>query len=176
MRAGRSRERTICRLAGFLLAAAQLGAAPGAHAADATYAVKLLTPETALRAAQSALAKCRDSGYQVAVSVVDRSGITQVTLRDRFAGPHTVEVSANKAWTAVSFKTNTSELEKASRPGQAMSGLRHVARFTAIGGGVTIEAGGSLLGAIGVSGAPGGDADESCALAGTKAIADSLEF
>jgi uncharacterized protein GlcG (DUF336 family) len=97
-------------------------------------------------------------------------------LRDRYAGPHTVELSTNKAWTALSFKTNTSELERASRPGQAMSGLRHVPRFAAIGGGVAIEAGGSLLGAIGVSGAPGGDADESCALAGIKAIADSLEF
>ena len=176
MRRGRALERGFRQLIGSLLAAVQLGAAPGALAAEATFAVKLLTPETALKAAQSALAKCRDSGYQVAVSVVDRDGITQVLLRDRFAGPHTVEVSANKAWTAVSFKTNTSELEKASRPGQAMAGLRHVARFTAIGGGVTIEAGGSLLGAIGVSGAPGGDADESCALAGSKAIADSLEF
>jgi uncharacterized protein GlcG (DUF336 family) len=145
-------------------------------AEEATYALKQLTPETALRAAQAALAKCRDNGYQVAVSVVDRHGITQVLLRDRFAGPHTVDVSANKAWSAVSFKTNTSELEKSSRAGTAMSGLRHVPRFTAIGGGVMIEAGGSLLGAIGVSGAPGGDADEACALAGTKAIADSLEF
>ena len=57
-----------------------------------------------------------------------------------------------------------------------MSGLRHVPRFSAIGGGVPIEAGGSLLGAIGVSGALGGEADEACARAGIKAIADSLEF
>ena len=164
------------RLIGALLAAAQLGVTTGAAAADATFAVKSLLPETALKAAQSALAKCRDSGYQVAVAVVDRSGVTQVLLRDRYAGPHTVDVSQNKAWTAVSFKTNTAELEKLTRPGQSMSGLRGVPRFTAIGGGVTIEAGGSLLGAIGVSGAPGGDADEACATAGVKAIADSLEF
>jgi uncharacterized protein GlcG (DUF336 family) len=57
-----------------------------------------------------------------------------------------------------------------------MSGLRDVPRMTAIAGGVKIEAGGSLLGAIGVSGAPGGDADEACAKAGIRAIADDLEF
>jgi uncharacterized protein GlcG (DUF336 family) len=141
-----------------------------------TFATKSLTPETALRAAQSALAKCRADGYQVAVAVVDRQGITQVVLRDRFAGPHTVDVSQGKAWTAVSFRTNTSELEKSTRPGEAASGIRQIPRVVAVGGGVMIEAGGSILGAIGVSGAPGGAADEVCAAAGIKAIADSLEF
>jgi uncharacterized protein GlcG (DUF336 family) len=153
-----------------------LAFATAAGAQDTTYSLKQLTPETALKAAQAALSKCRDSGYQVAVAVVDRGGIVQALLRDRFAGPHTVDVSQNKAWTAVSFKTSTGELEKLTRPGQTMSGLRAVPRFLAIGGGLTIEAGGSLLGAIGVSGAPGGEADEACAAAGIKAIADSLEF
>ncbi len=147
-----------------------------AAAQDATYTVRQLTPETALKAAQVALAKCRDAGYQVAVTVVDRHGLTQVQLRDRYAGAHTLEVSANKAWTAVSFKTNTSELEKLSQPGRPMSGLRHFNRMVAVGGGVMVEAGGSLLAGIGVSGAPGGDADETCAVAGLKAISDSLEF
>ena len=157
-------------------AAVLLLAAAPAFAEDAAFSTKHLTPETALKAAQAALAKCRDGGYQVAVAVVDRQGLLQVQLRDRFAGPHTLDVSANKAWTAVSFKTNTTELERLTRPGQAMSGLRSVPRFTAIGGGMTIEAGGSLLGGIGVSGAPGGEADEACAAAGIKAIAESLEF
>jgi len=160
------------RLAALLLVVASTGAL----ADTATHSVKQLTTETALKAAEAALASCRKAGYQVAVAVVDRSGLVQAQLRDRFAGPHTLEVSANKAWTAVSFKTSTLELEKLTRPGQSMSGLRHVPRFTAIGGGLTIEAGGSLLGAIGVSGAPGGEADEMCAKAGVKAIADSLEF
>ena len=146
------------------------------HAQSATYTLKQLTTETALKAAQAALSKCRDGGYQVAVAVVDRSGVTQVQLRDRFAGPHTIEASANKAWTAVSFKANTSEIEKNSRPGLPSAGVREWPRVAAVGGGVTIEAGGALLGGIGVSGAPGGDADEACAKAGIKAIADSLEF
>jgi len=158
------------------LAALLLVASTGALADTATYSVKQLTTETALKAAQTALESCRKAGYQVAVAVVDRHGLIQAQLRDRFAGPHTIDVSANKAWTAVSFKTGTLELEKLTRPGQPMSGLRNVQRFTAIGGGITIEAGGSLLGGIGVSGAPGGEADEACARAGVKAIADSLEF
>ena len=145
-------------------------------AADATFTVKQLTPETALKAAQAALAKCRADGYQTAVAVVDRGGVTQVLLRDRFAGPHTVEIATNKAWTAASFRTPTGELEKATRASTSMSGLRNTPRFTAIAGGLVIEAGGSSMGGIGVSGAPGGEADEVCAAAGLKAIRDDLEF
>ena len=159
-----------------LVAAVVLAPSLVAAAETSTFTIRSLTPETALKAAQAALAKCRDNGAQVAVAVVDRSGLTQVVLRDRYAGPHTLDFSQNKAWTAVTFKTSTAELEKLTRPGQSMSGLRQVPRFAAIGGGVTIEAGGSLLGAIGVSGAPSGDADAACALAGIKAIADDLEF
>jgi uncharacterized protein GlcG (DUF336 family) len=147
-----------------------------AAAQSPTFTTKSLTPETALKAAQAALARCRADGYQVSVAVVDRSGITQAFLRDRFAGPHTVDVATNKAWSAASFRTNTAEIERASRPGQAMAGIRHFPRMTAVGGGVMVEAGGSLLGAIGVSGAPGGDNDEACAVAGVKAIAEDLEF
>jgi len=141
-----------------------------------TFQVRLLTPESALKAAQAALAKCRAQGYQVAVAIVDRAGVTQAMLRDRLAGPHTVDVATNKAWTAVSFRTHTRDLERLTRPGEQMSGLRHVPRFVAIGGGMTVEAGGSLLGGIGVSGAPGGDADHACAAAGIAAIAEDLEL
>ena len=157
-----------------LAAVALLAVSFGAH--GATFTVRVLTPETALKAAQAALNKCRTQGYQVAVAVVDRSGITQVVLRDRFAGPHTIELATNKAWTALSFKSATRDLERLTRPGESMSGLRNTPRFTAIGGGMTVEAGGSLLGGIGVSGAPGGDADHACATAGIEAVTDELEL
>ena len=147
-----------------------------AVAQPATFNTRNLTPESALKAAQAALAKCRADGFQVTVAVVDRGGLTQVLLRDRFAGPHTVEIATNKAWSAVSFRTNTGELAKASQPGSSMSGIRQFPRMVAVGGGMMIQAGGSLLGAIGVSGAPGGDNDDACAAAGIKAIADDLEF
>ena len=146
------------------------------EAADATFTVKLLTPETALKAAQAALAKCRDSGYQAAVAVVDRMGVVQVLLRDRFAGPHTPDMATQKAWTAVSFRTSTSELAEATRSGSPQSGIRHRPGVAAVGGGMMIEASGSLLGAIGVSGAPGGKEDDLCAAAGIAAIREDVEF
>jgi uncharacterized protein GlcG (DUF336 family) len=160
------------RLALWMLAALPLLAS----AQTPTFTTKSLTPETALKAAQAALAKCRAEGFQVTVAVVDRAGLTQVLLRDRFAGPHTVDVATNKAWSAVSFRTNTDALEKATRADGTMSGLRHIPRASTIAGGLMIEAGGSLLGGIGVSGAPGGENDAACAAAGIKAIADDLEF
>lgn len=143
---------------------------------DATFASRSLTPETALVAARAALEACRKQGFQVAVAVTDRAGITQVLLRDRFAGPHTVEVATNKAWTAGSFRTTTTALAVETQPGRPMSGLRALPRFMAAGGGMVIEGGGNIFGAIGVSGAPGGEADDSCAAAGIKAIADAVEF
>ena len=170
---------STCRFSAMACAAfaLALAAAPaGAQPASGTFSVKQLTPEAALAAARAALESCRQSGYQVAVAVTDRSGLTQVMLRDRFAGVHTVETAINKAWTAVSFRTHTTDLEKATRPGTSMAGIRNLSRATAIGGGLMIEAGGSMMGAIGVSGAPGGDADDICARAGLKAIADDLEF
>jgi uncharacterized protein GlcG (DUF336 family) len=150
------------------------GAAVAAE--PATFAMKSLTPETALKAAQSALSKCRADGFQVAVAIVDRSGLVQAVVRDRFAGAHTPETATNKAWTAVSFRTDTSELMKVTQPNQPSAGIRNLPRVVAVGGGVKIEAGGSIIAGIGVSGAPGGDSDDACARAGIKAIADSLEF
>lgn len=156
----------VATCAGSLPAAAQQG----------TFAVKQLTPETALVAAQAALAHCRKAGHQVAVAVVDRSGVLQVLLRDRFAGPHTVEVAPRKAWTAASFRISTTALAAETQAGKPMSGLRSLPQVVAAGGGLVIEAGGSVLGAIAVSGAPGGDSDDACASAGVKAIADAIEF
>src|SRR3954447_17523432 len=142
------------------------------RAEEALVASKSLSPELALDLARAALDSCRTRGYQVAVAVVDRFGVTQVMLRDRFAGPHTPSTASGKAWTAASFKTSTTELNAASQPGMAQSGMRNLPGVVIIGGGLTVEAGGSLVGAVGVSGAPGGDADEACARAGIDAIRD----
>ena len=143
---------------------------------DATYAVRMLTPETAHKAAEAALKKCRSDGYQTAVAVVDRSGIVQVVLRDRFAGPHTPDMAIAKAWTAVTFRTNTTALAAETQAGRPQSGIRNRPGVAAVGGGLMIEGGGSLLGGIGVSGAPGGDRDDACANAGIAAIRDAVEF
>lgn len=159
----------------LLATIAGLSALPAA-AQSGTHAVRVLTPETAVKATQAALQSCRQSGFQVAVAVVDRFGTAQAMVRDRFAGPHTPDTAVNKAWTAVSFRTSTTDLARASQPGQPSSGLRGLPRFVGLGGGLLIEAGGSIVGAIGVSGAPSGDADDTCAKAGIAAIRDELEL
>jgi uncharacterized protein GlcG (DUF336 family) len=161
------------RIAAFILVVAF---APVAAGADATHQIRLLTPETALKAAQAALKKCRDSGYQATVAVVDRMGVVQVLLRDRFAGPHTPDMASAKAYTAVSFRTNTTAIAEATQPGRPQSGIRHRPGVAAVGGGLVIEAGGSLLGGIGVSGAPGGKEDDLCAAAGIEAIREDIEL
>ena len=164
------------RLLSVVLYVIATAAAATARAQEGTHAVKMMTPETALKAAQAALKTCRDGGFQVAVAVVDRSGVTQIVLRDRFAGPHTVDMASAKAYTAVSFRTNTTDLAEATQPGRPQSGIRNRPGVAAVGGGLLIEAGGSLLGAIGVSGAPGGREDDACAAAGIAAIREDIEL
>ena len=165
----------IARIVPVTIAATLIFAAPvGAQDALVTY--KSMSPELALDLARAALGDCRNRGYQVAVAVVDRFGVTQVILRDRFAGPHTPPTATGKAWTAVSFRTNTSDLIGASQPGTPQAGLRNLPGAVILGGGVMVEAGGTMVGAVGVSGAPGGEADDGCAKAGIEAIRDKLEF
>ena len=143
---------------------------------DALFSSQSLTVETALTAAKAALDKCRAEGFQVAVAVVDRMGVLQVLVRDRYAGAHTPATAKGKAWTAASFRTNTTELVEVTQAGQVQSGVRHVPGAMMIGGGMVIEAAGSLVGAIGVSGAPGGEQDDLCATAGIEAIEDLITF
>lgn len=163
-----------------LVTLALLGGAATQAAAQAagsgTYAVRLLTPETALKAVNAALADCRKRGFQVAVAVVDRSGVAQALVRDRLAGPHTVQTAINKGYTAISFRTDTLEFAKLTGPQSPASGVRQIPNVVAVGGGVQISAAGQLLGAIGVSGAPTGEGDELCAKAGIAAIQDEIEF
>jgi uncharacterized protein GlcG (DUF336 family) len=159
----------------FALALMALTAGLPAQAQEGTFTVKHLTPETALKAADAALKACRADGFQVAVAIVDRSGTLQVLLRDRFAGPHTVTIAENKAWTAITLRQDTLGLAQMSASGE-MSGLRHFPRIVAVGGGIAIEGGGAILGGIGISGAPGGAADAKCAQAGIDAIVDDVTF
>ena len=151
-------------------------AAGSARAQDATVTYKSLSPELALDLARATLSDCQKRGFQVAVVVTDRFGNPQVMLRDRFAGTHTPTTASGKAWTAASFRTNTMDLLAITQPGSPQSGLRNLPNVVIIGGGVMVEAGGSMIGAVGVSGAPGGDMDEACAKTGLNAIKDKLDF
>ena len=161
---------------GNLLAICALLIAPPSRAQESLVTYKSLTPEIALDLARAALADCQKRGYQVAVAVVDRFGVPQIMLRDRYAGPHTPATASGKAWTAATFRSSTSNLFAISQPGMMQAGIRNLPGTVIIGGGLVVESAGSLVGAIGVSGAPGGDADEACAKAGIEAVQGKLDF
>ncbi|PLX40072.1 MAG: hypothetical protein C0605_06730, partial [Hyphomicrobiales bacterium] len=132
-----------------ILAASAAFFAVAADAEEAIVTSKSLTLEAALEVAQGALAACRKDGYQIAVSVIDRGGNQQVNLRDRLAGPHTTDTAYRKAWTAVSFRTDTSALAKTAEAGPAWA-IRGVTNALPLGGGVLIRDGdGTMLGAVG---------------------------
>jgi len=158
------------------LAIIALVSSKAAGAEDALVNYKALAPSIALDLAQAALGDCQRRGYQVAVAIVDRFGVIQVVLRDRYAGPHTPATASGKAWTAATFRSSTSNLFAISQPGMTQAGIRTLPGAVIIAGGLIVESSGSLVGAIGVSGAPGGDADELCAKAGIEAIQGKLDF
>lgn len=135
-----------------------------------------LTTEAALRAAQAALAECQKQGYTVAVAVADRGGQPLAMLRDNLAGPHTSLTAINKAYSTVSFRADTTELAAMTQAGKPASGIRQLPQVVAVGGGLMIRAKGSLVGGVGVSGAPNGDADDACAKAGIAAINEAIEL
>ncbi len=137
---------------------------------------KTLSLGLATDLAEAALVSCQEADFQVAVAVVDRFGVLQVLLRDRFAGPHTPDTARRKAWTAVSFRSDTQSLVTLTSPQSPQAAARDISGALMLGGGVPIEAAGSIVGGVGVSGAPGGDEDHRCARDGIDAVVERLEF
>jgi len=166
----------IARAAAALIALAALDAPAAGAPEGGTFTVKSITPEAALKAARGALDKCRAEGFQVTVAIVDRGGVTLALIRDRYASPGSVEIAQRKAQTAVNFRMDTAALDRELQAGRPTAGIRNQPGVAAIAGGVPIEAGGALVGAIGVSGAPGPANDDLCARAGLKSITEDLEF
>jgi len=167
--------RAACLRSLALLALATLAVPALSAAQDGTFYRRPFWNHRPLKAAQAALHSCRTAGFQVSVAIVDRSGTVQILLRDRFAGPHTVRIATDKAWTAISMRQDTLSLGRAAES-RDMVGLRHFPRVVTVGGGIPIEGGGAILGGIGISGAPGGAADAACAEAGIEAIIDDVTF
>jgi len=147
---------------------------PAEEEAVATF--KAMKPALALELAQATLKACRAAGFQVAVAVTDRAGVVQVILRDQLAGAHTPDTARRKAWTAASFRTATKTMMEETQTGKAQSGARFISGAMMIAGGIPVTAAGTMVGAVGVSGAPGGDDDHTCAQAGIDAIEERLMF
>lgn len=151
---------------------------PGMVTADDHELVEFrtLAPDTAVAIAEGALAACRDKGFQVAVAVVDRMGIPQAMIRDRYAGAHTPDTATRKAWTAVSFREDTLSLSDNTGENSPQGGARQITGALMLGGGVPVEVAGSMVGGVGISGAPTGADDHACAVAGIETVLIDLEF
>ena len=139
---------------------------------------KSLPMAMAVTIAQTAAETCKGQGYRVSVTVVGRDGEVRVALRGDGTSPHTFENSRRKAYTARTFRVSSAEFAKrladpARAPNtQAQSTLPGV---IALAGALPITVGEEVIGAVGVSGAPGGERDEACAKAGIDKVADQLK-
>lgn len=160
-------------MAGLLCMAMGTTGPYAADEAQMTVNIKRLSLEAATRIAQAAITQCRKEGVQIAVTVVDRGGNAQVVLRDVLAMDLTLTISKMKAYTAMSFNSPTSALEKRFT---SPFSVGKVETLMMSAGGVPIQAGGTILGGVGVSGAPAGETDERCAQAGVDAVQDELEM
>lgn len=146
-------------------------AAPGVTFADELSKESVLPLGVANKAIQTALEACKKDGYRVSVSVVDRAGVLRAMGRADGAGPHTVDSSRKKAYTAASVRRPTSELADLITKVPTLQALRDMNAETLIlGGGLPIEIGGEIVGGIGVGGAPGAHLDDACAQEGLDAI------
>ncbi len=131
----------------------------------------VLSLGAANKAVQAALEACKKDGYRVSVSVVDRAGVLRVMGRADGAGPHTVDSSRKKAYTAASVRRPTSELADLITKVPTLQALRDMnGDILILGGGLPIEIGGEIIGGIGVGGAPGAHLDDACAQVGLDAI------
>jgi len=133
---------------------------------------RALSLDAAQAIAEGALQKCRAGGYKVSISVLDANGTMKAFLRDDGNGPHTIDLSRRKAYTALTYKRTSAETGKAYA---AMPQPPNIEGIVGLGGGVPIRAGNEVIGAIGVSGAPAADLDEACANAGIAKLADKLK-
>ncbi len=127
----------------------------------------------AVDAAMGAVEKCRADGFRVTAVVLDRGGNIKATLRDDSTSPHTVDTAKKKAFTSLAFRIPSSDFIQRT---EANPGLRAIEGTIALGGGLPIRAGNEVIAAIGVGGAPSGDADASCAQAGIDKIIGALRF
>src|SRR5438046_3784630 len=123
--------------------------------------------------ANAAMEKCKEMGFRVSVTVVDRAGLPIVMLRGDGAGLHTPEVSDRKAYTARTFRAPSADFVKRILSDPTAAGSKEYTRVLALSGGLPVKVGEDVVGAIGVSGSPG--RDDECSMAGIDKVADQLK-
>ncbi|MGB0683986.1 MAG: GlcG/HbpS family heme-binding protein [Magnetovibrionaceae bacterium] len=156
------------------LAACLLSATATAVSAEDILKVRLMGSDLAADIARAAVHACRDEGYQVSAVVLDRAGDVMASQRDSFARRHTMEIAARKAGLTIMSGVDSGEMRESRA--DIRPELNHMDGLIVMEGGLPIRAGGQLIGAVGVSGAPGGDIDARCSAAGIEEVQDRIDF
>lgn len=146
-----------------------------ASAQTATYGMRSLTLDAAREMANTAMESCRKAGYKVTITILDNRGATKLVMSDDGANPHTVENRMRKAYTSVTSGIPSGEYGKRNVANPQSIGALFLDRITTLEGALPILAGKDRVGAIGISGAPGGDKDAACAQAGIDKISAGLK-
>ena len=142
--------------------------------AQAPQVEKNVSMAMALAIIQGTIEQCTKDGYKVSVVIVDKAGNVAASVRGDGTNPHTMEFGRLKAYTSrTRGQTSLEFMKLTSDPNNAY--LKQIPNTVAVGGGVPIKAGNEVIGAVGVSGAPGGEKDEVCANAGIAKVADALK-
>lgn len=136
--------------------------------------VKTIGMELAVDIAKQAVLECRSKGYQVGAVVVDRSGLVRAAIRDDLAPRETLQISEKKANATIMSGVDSGTFVKSRQ--DIVAEMNHVDGIIMLEGGIQIQAGGYRIGAVGVSGAPGGDKDAACARAAVKKIQERIDF
>jgi len=161
----------------FAVTALLLAAGSSTLLAQGLITQKAIPLEMAQTIAQGAVEKCRADGFHVSVTIIDASGLLKVFLRDEGTGPHTIDLSRRKAFTALTFASRWKTSGEAAKAWGSTLGspMPNIEGTAGVAGGVPIKAGTETIGAIGVSGAVGGDKDEACAMFGISKVVDKLK-
>ena len=156
-----------------ITAGAVLACAIAAPAGAQLLNQKALSASMALAIAETAIATCKANGYAVSVTVVGRNAEPLVQVRGDGTGPHTMENSFRKAYTSRTFRIPSGDMVQRLKADPTL-GLIHLSNVIANQGALPIKVGEETIGAVGASGAPGGEKDEACVKAGIDTIADQL--
>jgi uncharacterized protein GlcG (DUF336 family) len=136
---------------------------------------KRVSAALASEAVWAAVQACADKKYTVSAILLDYSGVQQAALRGDGTGPENAAIANDKAYTAVTFEMDTADIVARAKTGPVSSAFAKVPHLVLAAGGIVIKVGEEVVGALGVSGAPGADNDALCAKAGLDKIRDRLK-
>ncbi len=162
------------RLSSLALLASASVLVAGPALAQAPQVEKNVSMAMSVAIMQGALEQCTKDGYKVSVVIVDKGGNVAASVRGDGTGPHTMEFARMKAYTArTRNQTSLQTMKLLEDPANAF--IRQIPNVVGVGGGVPIRVGNEVIGAVGVSGAPGGEKDEVCANAGIAKVEAALK-